>query len=132
MSNARLSWLRSTALLCVAGWPVACRHDSPSDTKRDPAVLDGMELTAARRVGLESAADAMRRGDLKRLQMLHVWVRNRAQVVLFQADDLKSLDLAIGCLDGSLGQSERSARLEQVKSGQLIEPARAACLEAAP
>ena len=66
-----------------------------------------MERSAARRVGLESTIDAMRRGDLNRLKMLSVWARTRAQVALFEADDLSSLDLAIECLDGSMTHAER-------------------------
>jgi len=87
-----------------------------------------MELTAARRVGLESASDGMRRRDLKRLKMLSVWVRSRAQVVLFQPDDLSSLDLAIECLEGSLLPAQVASRLEQISTGQLLAPARTLCL----
>ena len=88
-----------------------------------------MELAAARRVGLETAADAIEQGDLKRLQMLAKWVRGRAQVVLFEPDDLKSLDLAITCLDGSLASDARAAALDEIKSGTLIKPTREACLK---
>ncbi len=115
--NAALLW----AGLC------ACSSQGPKK-KRDPAVLDGVELSAARRVGLETAADAIRKGDLKKLRMLTVWVRKRAQVVLFEADDLQALDIAISCLDGSLAQSERAATLAKVTSGKLIKDAREVCL----
>lgn len=118
-------------MLFIAASPAACHHESSSESKRDPGAMDGMEQTAARRVGLESAADAMRRRDLQRLKMLGVWVRGRARVVLFEPDDLKALDLAITCLDGSLAPSERATALDQIKSGKLIRPARALCLSEA-
>ena len=101
-------WFCRFAIVLAVGFPSACHHDSALETKRDPAVLDGMELTAARRVGLESARDAMERGDLKRLKMLSVWVRSRAQVVLLEPQDVESLDRAIACLENN---STRSAEL---------------------
>jgi hypothetical protein len=115
----------------MAAGPSACNHERPAGTKRDPNVLDRMELAAARRVGLESATDAMQRGDLKQLKMLDTWVRKRAQVVLFNPDDLESLDLAISCLDGSLAPADREAALDKIAGGQLINPARDLCLEPA-
>ena len=87
-----------------------------------------MERSAARRVGLESTIDAMQRGDLNRLKMLSVWARTRAQVALFEADDLSSLDLAIECLDGSMTHADRLTALDKIKSGQLLKPARDLCL----
>lgn len=107
-----------SSALCLAAQLGACHHDSANETKRDPARLDGMEQTAARRVGLESATEAMQSRDLERLKMLSVWVRGRAKVVLFAADDLKSLDLAIACLDGSLAPGDRTPALDQVKSAR--------------
>jgi hypothetical protein len=127
----RFRQLLSLAALCASGWPCGCHHDSTPATKRDPAVLDGMERSSARRVGLETASDAMRRGDLKQLKMLGVWARNRAQVVLFEADDLQSLDVAIACLDGSLAPSDRRSALDKIQSGQLLKPARTLCLDQA-
>ncbi len=107
----------------------AC-HDKPSAaTQRGSAVLDRMQLAAARRVGLESAVDAMDRGDLQRLKMLKVWVLGRAQVVLFEPADLKSLDLAIACLDGSLPREKREAALDAIESGTLVRSARELCLD---
>jgi hypothetical protein len=122
-------WLRGTAILWLAACCTAC-HDEPSRTKeRDVTVLDGMQLSAARRVGLESAVDAMDRGDLERLKMLKIWVQKRAQVVLFAPADVQALDLAISCLDGSLPRAEREAALDKVESGKLIKSAREVCLE---
>jgi hypothetical protein len=115
------------AILLAAGFPSACRENSTSETKRDPAVLDGMELTAARRVGLESATDAMERGDLNRLKMLSTWVRSRAQVVLFEPQDVEALDHAIACLENTSTRSAELTALAQIKSGALSRPAREAC-----
>src|SRR5450432_4204173 len=131
MSRARFRRVWSTAVLFIAASPAACHHESSSESKRDPGAMDGMEQTAARRVGLESAADAMQRRDLQRLKMLSVWVRGRARVVLFEPDDLKALDVAITCLDGSLAPSERTQALGQIKTGKLLKPARELCLSAA-
>ena len=126
-SSSSFRWLGGVLILLALAAASACRRDTPPERKRDPAVLDGMELNAARRVGLESAADAMRRGDLDRLEMLSVWVRKRAQVVLFEPADVESLDRAISCLkDGSTRSAELSA-LARLKSGTLLQPARDAC-----
>ena len=126
MNDARLSRGWSLVALCVAGSTNACHHDA--DPKRDPAALDGMQRTAARRVGLESAIDAMQRRDLNRLKMLSVWARTRTQVALFEADDLSSLDAAIACLDGSLARADRQAALDKIASGSLLKPASDVCL----
>ncbi len=91
--------------------------------------LDAMQLEAAGRVALESAADAMERRDLERLKMLSKWVRGRAQVVLFGPSDLGALDLAIGCLDRSVSRSEALASLAKLGKGKLSIPARSLCEE---
>ncbi|MEP7048933.1 MAG: hypothetical protein ABJB12_01210 [Pseudomonadota bacterium] len=112
---------------CLAG----CQHESEPEHKTDKSdktVLDGMQLSAARRVGLESAVDALQRGDLQRLKMLRQWALGRAQVVLFSDQDLGSLDLGISCLDGTLAPSDRRAAVARLGSGQLREPARDLCL----
>jgi len=126
MNDVRLSRVWSLASLCVAGLAIACHHDA--DPKRDPAALDGVQRTAARRVGLESAIDAMQRRDLTRLKMLGVWARTRTDVALFDEDDLSSLDAAIGCLDGSLVGADRQAALGKIASGTLLKPANDLCL----
>ena len=130
-SGSRFRQLLSLAALCGSGWPCGCHHDGTPAAKRDPSVLDGMERSSARRVGLETASDAMRRGDLKQLKMLGVWARNRAQVVLFEADDLQSLDVAIACLEGSLPPNDRRPALDKIQSGQLLKAARQLCLDEA-
>jgi hypothetical protein len=127
MSASLFRCFRSFAILLAVAFPSACHHDGALETKRDPAVLDGMELTAARRVGLESATDAMQRGDLKRLKMLSIWVRSRAQVVLFEPQDVESLDRAITCLENDSTRSAELTALAQIKSGALSKPAREAC-----
>jgi hypothetical protein len=115
----------SAVLVAVSG--SACHSPSSLDAKRDPAVLDGMELTAAKRVGLESAADAMHRGDLKQLKLLSVWIRNRAQVVLLEPADLESLDRAIACLEADSTRSAQLTALAELKAGTLRVPARELC-----
>jgi hypothetical protein len=126
MNDARLDRVWGLVALCVVSPAGGCHHDSTS--KRDPAVLDGVQRTAARRVGLESAIDAMQRRDLDRLKMLRVWARTRTQVALFDADDLASLDLAIACLDGTLARADRQASLDKIKSGKLLQPTSDLCL----
>jgi len=126
-SSRSFPWLGWGVILLTLATAAACRRDNPRERKRDPAVLDGMELNARRRISLESAADAMRRGDLNRLEMLSIWVRTRAQVVLFEPADIESLDRAITCLkDGSTRSAELTA-LARLKSGTLLQPARDAC-----
>jgi hypothetical protein len=129
MNDVRLRQILGLVAVCATGFFCACRHEAPPETKRDPSVLDGVERNAATRVGLETATDAMHRGDLKQLRMLGVWARKRAQVVLFEADDLEALDVAIACLDGSLAANDRAPALDKIKSGQLLKPARALCLD---
>ncbi len=130
MNRARFGFGCSVASLGVVLLASACQDKKPRP-KRDPAVLDRMELAAARRVGLETAVAAIEDGDLKRLQMLAKWARGRAQVIVFEPDDMKSLDLAITCLDGSLPREARAAALDEIKSGKLLKPTRDACLEEA-
>lgn len=121
--------------LALLGFVVAfaCRSKgAPTGFRAKPVVsgeLDGMQLEAAGRVALESAADAMERRDLERLRMLSRWVRERAQVVLFQPNDLSALDLAIGCLDHSVPPTRAVASLEKLTSGKLLTPARNLCAE---
>jgi hypothetical protein len=93
--------------------------------------LDKMQLSSARRVALESAVAAMERHDLQRLKQLEVWVKNRAQVAIFEPDDLRALELAVSCLEHVPPPPETLAQLEQLKSGKLRAPARAACGSAA-
>lgn len=121
------------AAICCSG----CQRESEAEGKTDKietseklerTVLDGMQLSSARRVGLESAVDGLQRGDLQRLKMLRQWALGRAQVVLFSAEDLAALDLGIACLDGSLTPNARAAAVAQLAPCQLREPARALCL----
>lgn len=91
--------------------------------------LDAMQLEAAGRVAMESAADAMERRDLERLKMLSRWVRERFPVVLFAPNDLSALDLAIGCLDRSVSGSQASAGFEKMRKGKLLIQARTLCEE---
>jgi hypothetical protein len=121
-----LPWNGRFALLLTVALLAACHEDKPSGA-RNPAVLDAMELTAARRVGLESASDALRERDLKRLKMLRVWVQERAQVVLFEPDDVESLDRAITCLETESLRSDERVALARVKSGALLQAAREVC-----
>ena len=130
MSAKQRVWIVSLALL---GFVVAfaCRSKGGSTGFRAKPVvsgeLDAMQLEAAGRVALESAADAMERRDLQRLRMLSRWVRERAQVVLFQPNDLSALDLAIGCLDHSVPPRQAVASIQKLTSGKLLTPARNLC-----
>jgi len=123
------------AALALGGFALgfACQGQSKPYPSKPLASgeLDGMQLEAASRVALESAADAMVRHDLQRLKMLSVWVRGRAQVVLFQPNDLSALDLAIACLERSVSPSQAAASLEKLSSGKLLLPARVLCSEQA-
>jgi len=133
--------IRAHAALALLGALVsvsACKRDSASKTDHGfPAPsasgLDGMQFSSARRVALESAKAAMQRRDLERLKQLNVWVRNRAQVALFEPDDLSALELAIQCLEQVTPASTAVASLDDLRSGSLRQPARVVCLEhAAP
>lgn len=116
----------------------ACQRSEPEKSGKGAAAsasagkLDGMQFSSARRVALESATAAMQRHDLERLKQLNVWVRNRAQVALFEPDDLKALELAIACLEHVPPPSDALAELGQLKSGSLRGAARSACGGAKP
>jgi hypothetical protein len=111
----------------------ACRSEgNPTGFKGKPAAsgeLDSMQLEAAGRVALESAADAMERRDLERLRMLSRWVRFRAQKVLFAPDDLAALDLAIACLERKVAPAEALASLQKLKTAKLLLTTRSVCSE---
>jgi hypothetical protein len=131
VSPTQRVWFSALGLLGFAV-AFACRSESKSfapKPKSSAGELDAMQLEAAGRVALESAADAMERHDLERLRMLSRWVRGRAQVVLFQPNDLSALDLAIGCLDRSVAPNEALAILTKLTSGKLIVRAKVLCSE---
>jgi hypothetical protein len=132
--NAKIRvWLGVAALFgFVAAALARYKQDKPPDFKPAASAggLDAMQLEAAGRVALESAADAMERRDLTRLKMLSTWVRGRAQVVLFAADDLSALDLSIGCLDHSVSRRQALASFEKLGKCKLLIPARTVCDEA--
>ena len=110
---------------------VACQEekDKPIRGNRGVRPLDGMERFAARSVSIETAITAMTERDLKKLEMLSVWVQKRDKTVLLTPDDLSSLDLAIECLEAKLTQDQRRAALDAIKSGKLQPAAREVCLE---
>ncbi len=137
--NRCASRLLTAVLLALAGaGPSACQRSTAEKSGNGAAAstsagkLDGMQFSSARRVALESATAAMQRHDLERLKQLNVWVRNRAQVALFEADDLKALELAIACLEHVPKASDALEQLEQLKSGTLRSSARSACGGAKP
>jgi len=110
----------------------ACQRESASksdDGYPAPSAsgFDGMQLSSARRVALESATTAMKRRDLGRLKQLSIWVRNVAQVAILEPDDLAALDLAIQCLEAASPSNDALASLDQIKSGRLKQPAQAVC-----
>ncbi|MES1174166.1 MAG: hypothetical protein ABUL62_07530 [Myxococcales bacterium] len=109
----------------------ACQTDRPNraDGTAGARPMDGLERYTRRTVSLETAIDAIEQRDVKKLKMLSVYVRNRDKTALFSEDDLRSLDLAIECLEGGKSQEERSAALDEIKSGKLKKAARQACLE---
>lgn len=128
------------ASLLLVVTSVACRRGGTGYERDDEArpstsssagYLDGMQLASARRVALESAVDAIDRRDLARLRQLDVWVRKRAQVPLFEQDDLRALELAISCLEHSPPPGARE-ELTAMESGTLPVHARDACLPVAP
>lgn len=129
MSFAMPRRVRHLRALCAVAWLTACHKDDPGEGERPPRAMDGLERYTARTVSIETALEAMQQRDLKKLKMLGVWVRNRDKTVLLTADDLSSLDLAIDCIEGTHSKEERSAALEQIKSGKLKAGAREVCLE---
>jgi len=129
--------LRARVWAAVVGALIAapaCQRESASKSDQGypvPAAsgLDAMQLSSARRVALESATAAMQRRDLERLKQLSIWVRNRAQVPILEPDDLAALELAIQCLEAVSAPSDALARLDQLKSGKLKQPAQTLCRE---
>ncbi len=131
MSTRIRVWLGIAALLAFVAAAVARqKQDKGHGFKSAPSNgLDAMQLEAAGRVALESAADAMERRDLERLRMLSRWVRERFEVVLFVPNDLSALDLAIGCLDHSMSRSQAAASFAKMGKAKLLIPARTLCEE---
>jgi hypothetical protein len=135
MSFVTRRWFQRAAL---AGWAVAipvaaagCQtsRSSRSDGTAGTRPMDGLERYTRRTVSLETAIDAIEQRDVKKLKMLSVYVRNRDKTALFSEDDLRSLDLAIECLEGSKSHEERASALAEIKSGKLKQSAREACIE---
>ena len=124
-------WLGRAAMLLAALSSLACQEQKDKPIRGDRSVrpLDGMERFAARSVSIETAIDAMQERDLKKLKMLSVWVQKRDKTVLLTPDDLRSLDLAIECLEQKLTQEERSKALDAIKSGKLKVATREVCIE---
>ena len=131
MGFLMLRWLRRATVLVLALASLACQEEKEKPIRGDRSVrpLDGMERFAARSVSIETAIEAMRQRDLKKLKMLSVWVQKRDKTVLLTPDDLSSLDLAIECLEQKLTQDERRTALDEIKSGKLKTAAREACIE---
>jgi len=130
MPFVTLRWTRGAAVLAAALSLTACeKKEKTPRGDRSVRPLDGMERFAAQSVSIETAIDAMQQRDLKKLKMLSVWVQKRDKKVLITPDDLSSLDLAIECLEQKLTQEERSAALDEIKSGKLKAAARDVCIE---
>jgi hypothetical protein len=115
--------------LMVTGTGCQTERSSRADGTAGARPMDGLERYTRRTVSLETAVDAIEQRDVKKLKMLSVYVRNRDKTALFSEDDLSSLDLAIECLEGAKSQEERTAALDEIKSGKLKKSAREACLE---
>ena len=120
---------RHAFVCCAVASLFACKpKERPNRGDRTERPLDGMERFAAQSVSVETAIQAMKDHDLKKLKMLGVWVRNRDKTVLMTKDDLRSLDLAVACLENTKSTDERRAELSEIEAGKLKEPARELCL----
>jgi hypothetical protein len=134
MSRAVRLWL----CLTLCGSVAACQRENGADTGKSATPsgsgerLDRMQLSSARRVALQSASEAMNSGDLQRLKQLSVWVRERADVSIFEPDDLEALDLAISCLEQSSAAGSALEHLAALDSGTLRKPARELCSSKQP
>lgn len=128
--------MRCVALTSVLVGNLACERQRTEKGKLSssiPAgsgqVLDGMQLESARRVALESAIEATRARNVERLKQLRTWVEGRASVPIFGADDLGTLDIAIGCLEHVSPPEEALAQLNEIKASKLVHAAREVCTE---
>jgi hypothetical protein len=121
-------WLLTALVLLACQREPGERKERPIPPAPSNSALDGMQLSAARRVALESATAAMKRRDVERLKQLNVWVRHRATVPILEPDDLTSLDIAVGCLEHVAPPTEALAKLDALKSGRLRNEARSVCL----
>jgi hypothetical protein len=134
MRHAARLWLCLTLLGTIA----ACQDKTPGKIKKSASPagsgqqLDRMQFSSAKRVALQSASEAIFNGDLERLKQLRVWVRQRADVALFEPDDLASLDAAIACLEQSSTAAATLEQLEEVESGTLRKPAQNLCSSKLP
>jgi hypothetical protein len=135
MGRASTVWQWST-LVTVLVSVSACegkRNEEGRQTSSIPAgsgqLLDGMQLESARRVALESAGDAMRARNLERLKQLRTWVEGRASVPIFDADDLGTLDIAIGCLEHVAPPAQALTQLNEIRASKLVQAAREVCTE---
>ena len=118
----------ASALAAVSVTGCQTERASRANGTAGARAMDGLERYTRRTVSLETAVDAIEQRDVKKLKMLSVYVRNRDKTALFSEDDLSSLDLAIECLEGAKSQDERSAALDEIKSGTLKKAAREACI----
>jgi hypothetical protein len=91
------------------------------------SALDGMQLSSARRVALETATLAMGSRNAARLKQLATWVRGRAQEPILEENDLTALDLAIACLEHPDATADSLAKLDAITTGKLRTPARDVC-----
>src|SRR3954464_3327096 len=139
MTFAPRGWFQRAALLGALGAAsalpgtclTACQKDRSSESGGGAGTraMDGLERYTRRTVSLETAVDAIRQRDVKKLKMLSVYVRKRDKTALFSDDDLSSLELAIVCLEGSKTEEERRVALAAIHTGTLKKAAREACLE---
>ena len=124
----RLNWLRRGTALSALSFVIACHKQEPEQKERPARAMDGLERYTARTVSIETAIDAMQQRDAQKLKMLGVWVRKRDKTVLLTADDLRSLDLAVECIESNPSKEQRLAALDLIKSGKLKAAARDLCL----
>ncbi|HYP90891.1 MAG TPA: hypothetical protein VEQ59_22145 [Polyangiaceae bacterium] len=119
--------------LLMVGCALGCERERRGQLETDAepagsgAALDRMQFSSARRVGLQTTSEAMASGDLQRLKQMRLWVRNRAQVPIFEEGDLRALDLAIACLEHTTAPRAAIDELAEIESGTLKKPARELC-----
>ena len=114
-------------LVCLLWLSLHACGDTPAPAPRDGKTLDGMELNAQHRWMLKAADEAMRKRDARMLHMVRVWTTERAQVHLLEPHELSTVDIALGCLNGTRRDGE--AALQAVANNKLKAKALELCAD---